>query len=248
MTAKQLVEEFRKMLGWPYKWGDAKRGSVDCSGAFVYAFRLHGLSIYHGSNTIWRSYLSAKGKIEEVPLAPGVAVFKWREDGEPDKYKNDGEDDFYHIGLYVGGGKVIEAKSVKYGCVESDLSSGWTHAGYLKDIDYTEEEGEEEMPMQEGMRTAVVVAESGNTVNVRREPNGERVGTIALGETVKVYSSEGGWSSVAHEQIAGYMKTEFLRFEEEPAGEDIVSVQIDLPREWAVYLSEKFKEAAEALG
>ena len=258
MTAKQLVQEFREMLGWAYRWGDAKRGSVDCSGAFVYAFRQHGLKIYHGSNTIWRNYLSAKGRIGEIPLVPGAAVFKWREDGEPAQFRNDGEDDFYHIGLYIGDGKVIEAKSVKYGCVESGINSGWTHEGYLKDVEYEEEE-----ERVEEIRMAVVVAESGSTVNVRREPNGQRIGRIPLGEKVEVYTSEGGWSSVAYkggaaEAISGYVKTEFLAFAPDeaqdgeavfvPDGVDIVKVEMEMPREWAKYIADKFKEAAEVYG
>lgn len=44
------------MVGWAYVWGSAKAGAVDCSGAFVYAMKKYGLSIFHGSNTIWRNY------------------------------------------------------------------------------------------------------------------------------------------------------------------------------------------------
>ena len=35
-------------------------------------------SIYHGSNTIYREYLSESGRIMgEAALKPGMAVFKW---------------------------------------------------------------------------------------------------------------------------------------------------------------------------
>lgn len=255
MTARDLIKEFEKMLGWAYRWGDAKRGSVDCSGAFVYAFKQHGLKIYHGSNTIWRSYLDAKGRIGEIKLVPGMAVFKWREDGEPQKFEADGEDDFYHIGLYVGNGEVIEAKGVQHGCVRSQIGRGWTHAGYLKNIEYEEAENME-------VRQAVLVAETGSTVNVRKEPNGERIGRILLGEVVDVYHSDGGWSSIAYAstagKLSGYVKTEFLAFEEEeaeegeavflPNGVDVVEVKLEMPREWARYLAEKLKEAAEVYG
>ena len=104
MTRETLLQEFRAMLGWRYEWGAAREGCVDCSGAFVYAMNRHGLSIYHGSNTIWRAYLTEKGAIDgEPPL--GAAVFKNRASGrEPEKYRGDGIGDMYHIGLYAGDG------------------------------------------------------------------------------------------------------------------------------------------------
>lgn len=217
MTSEQLVKEFYGMLGWRYEWGAAREGCVDCSGAFVHAMRKHGMEIYHGSNTIWRKFLDVKGRIRELPLLPGVAVFKWREDGEPQQYEEDGEDDFYHIGLYVGDGNVIEAKSVKAGCVMSTLEDGWTHAGYLRGIEYCEEDAPDEV---NEVRKAVICAESGSTVNVRREPNGERIGRIPLCTVADVFSSEGGWSSISStdengQPLAGYVKTEFLAFEEQ---------------------------------
>ena len=87
------------MVGWKYEWGSAIQGCVDCSGAFVYAMKKFDLSIYHGSNTIWRKHLTEKAKIGEMALIPGMAVFKWRNDGkEPEQYRNDGEGNFFHIG------------------------------------------------------------------------------------------------------------------------------------------------------
>ena len=66
MTNQDLIAEFQKMIGWKYEWGAAKTGTVDCSGAFVYAMKKYGLSIYHGSNTIWRSYLTEQGTIGAI--------------------------------------------------------------------------------------------------------------------------------------------------------------------------------------
>lgn len=42
-----------------------------------------------------------------------------------------------HIGVYIGGGKVIEAKGINYGTVQSNLKDvAWVCAIKLKDIDY----------------------------------------------------------------------------------------------------------------
>jgi len=58
------------------------QNGVDCSGIFVAAFSALGGNIYHGSNTIYRKYLSEKGKISSAKdLYVGAAVFKWSADG-----------------------------------------------------------------------------------------------------------------------------------------------------------------------
>jgi len=59
----------------------------------------------------------SKGAISSMPDQKGILVFKGT-----DKQKN-------HIGVYVGSGKVIEAKGHKYGVVESSINSGWKYWG-----------------------------------------------------------------------------------------------------------------------
>ena len=51
-----------------------------------------------------------KGSIDTIPEIPGLCVY----------FKG-------HVGVYVGNGKVIEARGTKYGVVETDLNDrGWT--------------------------------------------------------------------------------------------------------------------------
>lgn len=73
-----------------------------------------------------RFYLNSvsKGPISSLPDVPGMLVFKGT-----DKNKN-------HIGVYIGSGKVIEAKGHKYGVVESSISSGWKYWGKCNLISY----------------------------------------------------------------------------------------------------------------
>lgn len=114
--------------GWDYVAGGASKGAVDCSGAFTYWYKQAGGFMYHGSNTMWRKYSTEKGKIGSITLLPGMAVYKWRNDGkEPFFYLNDGIGNFYHVGLYIGDNRVVEAKGTKYGVVYSNLSE-WSHA------------------------------------------------------------------------------------------------------------------------
>ena len=57
IPVNKLVEVFYTMLGWPYASpGTNGSAGIDCSGAFVYAYKQFGERIYHGSNRIVRVY------------------------------------------------------------------------------------------------------------------------------------------------------------------------------------------------
>lgn len=156
IDANKLIGHFQFMYdeGWGYIWGKSgqiwtqkqqdaatrektvKYGSrwigkhvTDCSGAFVYAFKQEGESIYHGSNTIWKKYCSSQGKLvhgareDGRPIKPGTAVFLLKDGCR------------HHIGLYVGGDMCIEAKGTINGVVVSRLDH-WDEWGELKDVGY----------------------------------------------------------------------------------------------------------------
>ncbi len=68
-------------------------------------------------------HCSEKGDITSMPDVKGVLVF----------YPG-------HVGVYVGNGKVIEARGHAYGVVETNLKDrGWKQWGKLDWIDYVEE-------------------------------------------------------------------------------------------------------------
>lgn len=124
---------------------------TDCSGAFVYAFKKEGASIYHGSDTIYKKYCSAKGKlVKGVPedghaMKPGTAVFLYGGD----------KNNYHHVGLYVGNDTCIEAKGTLYGVTVSRLSH-WTHWGELKDVDYSDVKPIEVGPQSDGVGTRLL--------------------------------------------------------------------------------------------
>lgn len=157
IQAQKLIETFQYMYdnNWGYIWGKygqlwtekqqkaatrettVKYGArwighyvTDCSGAFYYAYKQFGEYIYHGSNTIWNKYCSAKGKLKAgaredgQPIKPGTAVFLY------DGTKR------HHIGLYIGGDTCIEAKGTINGVTISRLSH-WDEWGELRDVDYS---------------------------------------------------------------------------------------------------------------
>ncbi len=131
---------------------------ADCSGLFKWAFSKYKISIAHGSNTIFVSYCTNKGKLQlgkrtdGKELKPGTAVFVYDA-----KKKNP----YKHIGLYIGGGKVIEASGTDAGvCVSNVRDTKWTHWGELKNVTY----GEDTTPVGAGWRPTLRKGDKGEYV------------------------------------------------------------------------------------
>lgn len=117
---------------------------TDCSGLFAWWFEQLGGAIAHGSNSIWDRYCSDKGTLKAgkksngSELKPGTAVLTTK-DGRHN-----------HIGLYVGGDTVIEAKGAQYGVTTSKLTDKrWTAWGELKGVEYGAAPAEETPPWEE---------------------------------------------------------------------------------------------------
>ena len=172
---------------WAYELGAAREGCVDCSGAFVLAFKQLGASIEHGSNSI--AHLRVGEYVPVAQAKPGYAVFKmraWREEDRGNRWYGESPGDCYHIGLMGRVGKVLNAQGVKTGFVASD-AKGWAFAAPLKAVEY-ETKGDEKMfgnatvsvtsgclNIREGAGTAAKIiakAENGTRVNVIREAGG----------------------------------------------------------------------------
>lgn len=160
VTAKDLVEKFEYALHdqWGYIWGKygqlwteaaqksatnemaVKYGAkwighhvADCSGLGYWAFKELGGYIFHGSNTIWNEYVTDRCDLKNgrrtdgEPLLPGDPVFL--------KKTENGRINRHHIGYYVGGDTVIEAKGTPYGVVTSPLSR-WHETAHWLNVDY----------------------------------------------------------------------------------------------------------------
>ena len=121
-TNKMTIEYGRQWIG---------HYVADCSGLFAWAFKQLGGYMYHGSNTMYKSYCTAKGTLSNgkrtdgVALKPGTALFTGT------------ENDRGHVGLYIGGNDVIEAQGTKAGVIKSKADNKkWTWWGELKGVDY----------------------------------------------------------------------------------------------------------------
>lgn len=93
-TAVQTIEKY---LGTPYVWGGASPKGFDCSGLLQYVWGQQGVKIPRTSYQQWQT-----GKaVGRSQLQPGDAVFFKGSDsmnGLPG-----------HVGMYIGGGRFVEA-------------------------------------------------------------------------------------------------------------------------------------------
>lgn len=251
MTKDKILALFRRMLSehWAYVWGAAEEGTVDCSGAFVWAYRQAGMSVYHGSNRMARVETPKLLPINQA--RPGMIAYKARDPTEagyalPDSYKPGGSHyngdvrDYYHVGLVDEDPRyVLNARSPKDGFVRSPITQGWDAVGYGKQIDYgTMDKGDETMA-----QTAAVTAPSGSTVNLRAKPdtNGALVERVPVGEEVMVVSVSGAWAEVDYWGHRGYMMTQYL----DMGGEDAAGAEGDLAAAWEAI--RKLEERVQAL-
>ena len=210
IKANELITLFKKMYKehWSYIWGSAKKGCVDCSGAFVYAYKQFDLKIYHGSNSIARNYV---GELQPISNAKaGWAAFKWKKNGAPSKY-TDGKGNFYHIGLVDETGKyVLNAKSTSAGFSKDPIGS-WHYVAPLKAVDYTEIDSNTTTEVEDvGVLCQAIVNTKSGSLNFRDTPNGTKIGTIPKGAIVDVLNNSGEWWNVRYNNIIGYVSKHYL--------------------------------------
>jgi hypothetical protein len=169
---------------------------ADCSGLIVYIGKKHGLSLPHGSNSLYKKgYLSQKGLITSA-LPAGALVFKLRNG-----------DDFYHVGIHTGDGRVVEAQASRTGVVQSDIST-WTHYGLLNGVSYGAEN--EVIPL--GVGKAIVDVPNDGTLWVREKPSrsGKQIDAVREGDTVEVLAISGDWAKIRYCK-EGYAMAKYLK-------------------------------------
>ena len=92
--ASAAIAYARAQIGKPYVYAGAGPGSFDCSGLTMMAWAQGGVSMSHGSQSQWASF----PKVPIPSLQPGDLVF----------FGSSGPSN-HHVGLYIGGGTMIEA-------------------------------------------------------------------------------------------------------------------------------------------
>lgn len=190
---------YKLSIEYGSKW--IGRRVTDCSGLILWLLLLWGIRVPHGSNSIWKNgYLSHKGKITgDIPV--GALVFKLR-----------GENDYYHVGVYIGNGNVVEAQGTRAGVILSQLGT-WTHYGLIKGVDYDgTEEKQKEAKEPMGAGKGIVDVPNDGTVNVRAKPSlqGQKITTLREGEQLEVLAVSGEWAKIRYTG-EGYVMTRYIR-------------------------------------
>lgn len=206
---------------------------VDCSGLFVAVFARQGASIYHGSNTIWRKYLSDKGSISDhkssngypkntnplksSQLEKGMALFKWN-NNTPSKF-NDGLGDYQHIGIVtsVKPLRIVHSTSENHKGVTVDTSIGkWCAWGKFKAAKYDEDN----TPAQDvddhkdiGGIAMSGIAKTTVDLNMRKGPGTDydKILTASAGSKVTLLAKENDWYKVEYKGKTGYMIAKYLK-------------------------------------
>jgi cell wall-associated NlpC family hydrolase len=100
-------------LGVPYLWGGATPSGFDCSGLVQYVYAQLGVSLPHNTVAQWNDRIAVS--VPRDQLQPGDLVFFNKLD---------------HVGIYIGGGYIIDAPHTGTDVRIDSLSEGWFAANY----------------------------------------------------------------------------------------------------------------------
>ena len=229
ITTSALISKFQYALdnGWGYiygtageVWTQAKQNAAtremtkkygqkwvghkvaDCSGLFHWAFAQLGGYMYHGSDTMFKKYTTANGTLQSGKrtdgqgLKPGTAVFVYHAE----------ENNYSHVGLFIGNGYVIEARGTQYGVVKTKITDKrWTHWGELKGVNYNGGD----QPVPEGYAEV-----TGTRVALRSAPTTQAdvITRVDEGNLVKIETPPPSeWEYVSFKDKVGYMMKKFLK-------------------------------------
>ena len=144
---------------------------ADCSGLIVSICRDMGLDSKDYSASSLYYYQCDRKPISEIER--GDLVFKKNSSGK-----------IYHVGIYLGAGKVLEAQGTMYGIRVNKLRSSWTLAGRLKVL------GDEKAePVKEWRGYYEVTLKYKNSrLNLRRSPAGEIISEVVGGDVLESYN------------------------------------------------------------
>lgn len=216
--------------------GDGSDGTCDCIGLIIGAIRRMGLtwSGIHGCNWAARKEFVKLEKINSVSdLEVGDVVLKGRPKGHskwdlPSRYRSGGKyyngdlTDYYHAGVVDSVNPLhIRHMSTKM-TIDTKLNhnknSVWNYHGKLTIL--VKAAGgtvptPTPAPAADTPTTgakAVVVADSGGTVNLRRTPSlkGALITRVPLGTYVDIIAPGETWAKIKYSGVTGYMMAQFL--------------------------------------
>ena len=202
-----------------YRLGhDGSDGACDCIGLIIGAIRRAGgkWTGTHGSNWAARNAMDTLHAVtDQWDLQVGQAVYKAAEPGQsgynlPDRYKGDADTrDYYHVGVVRSVSPLDIVHCTSPGIVHDNKLGKWNYAGWLRMVSRGNDEGE-----ATGMQTAVVTAESGSTVNLRKTPHGALEDRVPVGSVAQVLDTMDGWARITVNGKTGWMDLKYLRMQD----------------------------------
>ena len=234
MTYKQAVKKFLDKILEIFNTnpkrrepGDGSDGFCDCIGLIIGAIRRMNLKWtgIHGSNWAARKEIINLSKIKSVSqLEEGDIVLKGRAKGSsgwklPSRYQRTGKyfngdlTDYYHAGVVFSTNPLqIRHMSSKM-TIDKKLGQ-WNYFGKSRQL--IEASGgivpqPSPAPTPSTGTKAIIVAESGDTVNMRVKPalSGRLITRVPLGEEVLIVSPGEEWCKITYNQFTGYMMAKF---------------------------------------
>jgi len=224
--AKDFADDPDRKLSVEYGGQWAGHYVTDCSGLFAKVFQDNGGRMYHGSNTMLDSWCVAKGKLaggkrtDGQELLPGTAVFT-----EKGARHN-------HVGLYIGGGLVIEAAGARDGVITSKITNKkWKCWGELRGVNYARKADDDDGKKEGSVMFATVSGGNmGLPINMRagKSASTALVEQIPQGSTVTVIDTGDEWMRCQYNGHTGYIKAEFVHPESGGDEPDAVVVRLTL--------------------
>ena len=202
--------------GPSYKLGhDGSDGTCDCIGLIIGAIRRAGgeWTGTHGSNWAARNAMDTLLPVTDAgDLQAGQVVYKAAMPGQsgynlPGRYKDDVDKrDYYHVGVVRSVDPLDIVHCTGPGIVHDNRVGKWNYAGWLRMVSRGNDEGE-----ATGMQTAVVTAEIGRTVNIRKTPHGALEDRVPVGSVAQVLNTMDGWARITAGDKTGWMNLKYLR-------------------------------------
>ena len=146
------------------------------------------------SANMMRDACTTKGAIGNMPDIPGVLVF----------FNN-------HVGVYIGGGEIIEARGHAYGVIKTKLADRpWTSWGYCPYITY--EEPKKEEPKQEAKPAGTITM---NLPVLKRGAKGETVRAMqhllmGNGHDMEGYGADASFGGATERALKAYQTSKGL--------------------------------------
>lgn len=213
---------------------DGSNGKCDCIGLPIGSLRRMGLKWtgIHGCNYTARKECTGLTKLTSADqLEVGDIVFKavpkghanWRLPSrywQGHQYYNGDLNDYYHAGVVESVNPLRIRQMSAHMCTDNKINTyyPWNYKAKLNKLlsaasdEPTPQPTPTPGPEPEKGSKAVVVAQSGGTVNLRKKPstNAKIMVRVPLGKTVEIITPGESWAYIRYGGHVGYMMVDFL--------------------------------------